>query len=661
LALASHLVWGNHKNIQADIEPIQSWIRNGLTSRWAALLFICGFVVLLSLSRALLMPPLNWDGLLYHLPLAALWIKKGTLLHFNAPDVLAECSHYPINGEIFASWLLLPFHNDLLVNTMNFPITLLGGITCYAIARELGLNRKEASWAPALICFAPVIYSEITTSQVDNAAFTFSLASILFLIRYYRNGHICDFLLSIAASGLLIGIKYTGIFTVGIILIVSTVKTIRLVRYSSCMKKLSLILLGILILCTLGGRQYIINTIEAKNPLYPFSVEIIQHEIFEGSLKWEQMGKWVIEYEKKSGLNKFNVWERAYRRFCYIETDLFIFPITAGPKFCIFFILALVSLFARPHSVSKSIWYLFSLMWIVQIILFHTDTAASTFRKGPFVEYSTRFLAPCLALFAIQGLIIIKKIRKHFNKIDYFLLTLVSWDLLYINKNHLPEIEVLYPFIIIVVFLIVIFTNIFKTKLQFLYSKEASTCSTFEPNFQVLLTLRNIFTRKWLVYISCFSTLVIGLYLLQIYRDNTRYAYYRTHTDYARIPRYFVNAWEFLDQPKEKNNVAMTMGLKLPSGNWFFYPLLGRWLQNDITYISAKYKREVPAWMDRGILRGNDYSTWLYNLKKKKVNYILVEEPWPIELGWLLDHKDDFQFTFNDKHFKIFKYIGDNN
>ena len=82
LALVTHFTWGKLRNIRAEIEPIKSWIRDGLSSRWAALLVICGVAVLLSLSRALLMPPLAWDCLTYHLTSAALWVKKGTLLLF---------------------------------------------------------------------------------------------------------------------------------------------------------------------------------------------------------------------------------------------------------------------------------------------------------------------------------------------------------------------------------------------------------------------------------------------------------------------------------------------------------------------------------------------------------------------------------------------------
>jgi hypothetical protein len=118
-----------------------------------------------------------------------------------------------------------------------------------------------------------------------------------------------------------------------------------------------------------------------------------------------------------------------------------------------------------------------------------------------------------------------------------------------------------------------------------------------------------------------------------------------------------VNGWKFLDDPYEKKTIAMTIGLKPPGGRWFFYPLLGRWLQNDIVYISAKEKWEVPTWLHRGLLRGDDFSIWFYNLKRKNVEYILICKPWPIELNWMNRHRDEFELIFTDDNCKIFKYI----
>jgi len=647
LALVSHIIWGKHRNLQADIEPIRSWIRDGLTSRWAVLLIVCGFIVLLSFSRALLMPPLAWDCLTYHLTFASLWIKRGTLILFNAPDQMQGCAHFPINGELFASWLLLPFHNDLLVNTMNFPITLLGGISCYAIARQLGLTRKEASFAPALICFAPVIYSQITTEFLDNAVFTFCSSSVLFTIRYLRRGYIHDGILALTSAGILLGIKYTGITVAGLIVIATTIKTISLVRYSGLLKKSCLILLSLLILCTLGGRQYIHNSIEAGNPLYPFPLKKKKKKIFEGWSNLEQVNKWVFEVEKRKGLDKFNWWDREYRKFLYN-------PVTAGPKFFLFLILALVSLFTRPHNISKETWYFLSIMWIIPIIIYYADTSAYAARRGYWIDLCTRYLSPYFALFTIQGLVAFKKVTNKFRKFDFFLAAFVAWDLLYINKNHLFEIAVLYPFVVLIIPLVIILFKLVIERSKVFVSKEEAFLI-----FTGLSRWDGTVTKKLLVYTITFIALVLGIHFLQSYRSNTRYNYYRTHIDFHTFPRNFVNAWEFLDQPDEKKTIAMTMDWKPPGHRWFFYPLLGRRLQNDITYISAKYKWEVPTWLHRGLLRGDDFSIWLYNLKKEKVDYILVAKPWPIELIWMQRYKDKFHLVFSDKQCKIFNYIGE--
>ncbi|KPJ61857.1 MAG: hypothetical protein AMJ42_00720 [Deltaproteobacteria bacterium DG_8] len=652
LALISHLIWGKQRNIQADIEPIKSWIREGLSSRWSVLLIICGFIVLLSFSRALLMPPLAWDCLTYHLTSAALWIKKGTLLIFNAPDQL-QYTRFPINGEIFAAWLLLPFDTDLLLNTMNFPITLLGGISCYAIARELGLTRKEASFAPALVCFSPMIYPQITTEYIDNAVFTLCSASVLFTLRFLRRGYLNDCLLALVAAGTLLGTKYSGIPAVGLIFIATVIKIINLVKYSGLLKKFSLILLGLLIICTLGGRQYIHNTIEAGNPLYPFHLKLFNHEICEGWSRLDQVDEWISIYEVNTGLDKLSWWERTYRKFCYIS-------LTAGPKFLIFLILAFISLFTKPHYVPKSVWYFLSIMWIVPIVLFYADTSVDFAKRGYYLDRSTRFLSPYIAIFAVQGLVILQKLSKHFKKIDFFLVAFVAWDLLYINKTHIWEVEVLYPPIIVALFMIGVISILAREKsskslilkVDDLANYVKSTClDTFRVSSSAI--------KKWVTYTFGFIVLIGALSLLQVYRDTNRYVYYRNHRDLNNIPRMFVNAWEFLDQPATKTTIALAIGWEPPGHKWFFYPLLGRWLQNDIVYISAKYKWEVPTWLDRGLLRGDDFSIWVHNLRRKKVDYILVQKPWPVELRWMLRHQDKFQLVFDDRNCKIFKYTGE--
>jgi len=649
LALLFHLLWGEERNFKADIEPITLWLRDALASRWSVLIIFCGFVVLLSFSRALLMPPLVYDCLTYHLTFAALWIKKGALVFFNAPDQITDCAFFPINGELFAAWFLLPFHTDLLVNTINFPITLLAAVACYGIARELGLTRKEASFAPALICFAPMIYSQITTALVDNASFAFYAASVLFILRYLREGYLHDGFLALVAGGILLGIKHSGIPVVGLIFIAFTVKLIHPIRFSGFFRRCSVILLGLFLLCALGGRQYILNTINVHNPLYPFSVEVLGHKLLEGSDKWEQVSEWVSHYEKERGQDTFSLWEREYRKFLYM-------PITIGPKFLVFLLLAVISLYTRPHTVSKRQWYFLALLWIIPIALYNADTAANVARKGPWIESSSRFLSPYIALFTIMGLVAIKRFSDYFKGFNFFFVALITWDLLYINKNHLWEVEIAYPLIVLVISLVLLSWRLVRERLREVFVKE----KVFTPS-GILAQWGVLLYKRWIVYTMWFFALVAGLYSLQCYRDTTRYNYYSHHSDhqgFTQLSRNLVHAWEFLDQPDGKKTIAMGMNGLTPLGRWLYYPLLGRWLQNDIVYISAKHKWEVPGWLDRGLLRGTNFSTWLFNLKKENVDYIFVMHPWPLEFEWLQRYQDKFQLVFYDNYCRIYTFTG---
>jgi hypothetical protein len=646
LACLFHLLWGDKRNIEAEIGLITVWLKNGLQSRWAALLVIGAFVVLFSFSRALLMPPLAWDCLTYHLTVAALWIQKGSLVVLSAPDQL-QYAHFPINGEIFASWLLLPFHNDLLVNTMNFPITLLGGMACYAIARELGLGRKQASFAPLLICFSPMIFPLITTEYVDPAVFAFCCAAVLFALRYLKEGCLSDALFALIAAGVVLGIKFTGIAITGLIFAAVIGTTALSKRHPSFFAKAGITILGLLIICALGGRQYILNAIDARNPFYPLPVRIMNHELFKGWSGVDQMNEWISEYEISQELDKLGPWERMYRKFYYLSLN-------AGPKFAPFLFLAIASLFVRSDYIPKRYCCFLSLIWIIPCIVYFTGTAMDFARKGYYLDSSTRFLSPCVAIFTIQGLAVMSRIKNHSRPIEVFLIGLFGWDLLYMKKTHLDEVGLLYPLVVVLMLVCVTLYNLGYERFATAFTGSKISSSSTGP-----VGFNRVIIKRWLAYCTGFIVLVLVLYCLQTYRDHTRYAYYRTHVDLNPIPGDTVNGWEFLDNPREKKTIALAMDWAAPGHNWFFYPLLGRWLQNEVVYLSAKYQGDVPARLHRGMLRGDNLSVWLYNAKKQRVDYILARTPWPIELRWMESRGDTFELVFYDKAFRIFRYRGE--
>jgi hypothetical protein len=236
-------------------------------------------------------------------------------------------------------------------------------------------------------------------------------------------------------------------------------------------------------------------------------------------------------------------------------------------------------------------------------------------------------------------------------EIDFLFVIFIAWDIFYVNKKHLLAVEIIYPFVILIIVVVIFLLITLKERSRQAIPKEGN----FLKSNRSLNTSR-ILLRNGARYFISFIIIIIGLYYLQSYRDNTRYKYYRNHSDIPSIPRTFVDGWEFIDRPDEKRSVALTMGWNAPGHKWFFYPLLGRWLQNDIVYVSAKYKWETPTWLDQGKLRGDDLSIWLFNLERKKVDYIFVAKPWPMEIEWMSRNKDKFNLVFSDREYSVFKY-----
>ncbi len=641
VALACHFLWGTYRNLEADANPVRQWVRDGLASRWAALIIVCGFVVLLSLVRALLMPPLSWDSLTYHLTSAALWIKKGTLCTLQAPYQMQN-AYFPINGELFAAWLILPFHTDLLVNTLNFPITLLGGVACYAIARELGLQRGDASFVPALICFASVIYAQITTQYVDNAAFAFCVASVLFTLRYLSKGHLCDGFLVLASAGILIGIKYSIIPVAGIIVIIIAIKTVLLTGYTGFFRKSGLMLSGVLIFALLGGRQYLVNAVEAKNPLYPFPMIM-----FNGML--EGKGVNIKEVWWMGGINelqdkrevKENIWIQEYKKFCQAY-------LAAGPKFVPLLLLAFIGLFIIPPLVPKPCWYALFFTWLIPITIFYTTDTAKAGMGVTGFTINTRYFSPYIALFTIQGVVVLKTILKQLKSFKLVFAALVGWDLIYVYKKQCWELELLYPYTTLLVFLMLIVWMIAAEKMK--------TLCRQGPIPLLSSWVAAGYRKRFAAYAMRFVLVVAALYLLQTYRDETRYFYYRSQTDYHDFPREFIDGWEFVDNCGEEKTIALASTWDPPGTKWFFYPLMGRWLQNDVTYVSAKYKWDVPVWLHRGLLEGDDLSIWLHNLKRQKVNYVFLQKPFGIEWEWVQARRNLFEPLFWDLNCAVYKY-----
>jgi hypothetical protein len=297
-------------------------------------------------------------------------------------------------------------------------------------------------------------------------------------------------------------------------------------------------------------------------------------------------------------------------------------------------------------------WFFIAAIWILPIISYFTEGSTGVARGGPWADGSGRYLITSIALLTIQGLATIYQFRSFFKKITFFLAAFILLDFFHINSGHLWEVEVVYPLVIILSIAGMAFTEALPRFFRRLMSARMVSVQAGEEGSA------GIFASRWPSAALYLLLLVIALSLLQGYRDQTRYAYYRRHADLHNIPRQFVSGWEFLDKVDENKVIAFSRGDAQPNHEWFFYPLLGSRLQNDVVYLSALYKWDVPTWVDGGMLRGKDQEVWLYNLKKHKVEYVFLQEPWPVEMSWIMSREDDFELIYTDRYCRIYKYTG---
>ena len=141
---------------------------------------------------------------------------------------------------------------------------------------------------------------------------------------------------------------------------------------------------------------------------------------------------------------------------------------SAGPKFFLFLILAIISLIIRPRDIPKRDWYFLGLLWIVPVVIFYSDSPASFTRKAAWIVGSTRFLSPAIALFTIQSLVFVKRFSKYSTTISFLFAALITWDIIFSNTTHLWEVEILFPYFILFVFLFGVILALNKLRHSFL-------------------------------------------------------------------------------------------------------------------------------------------------------------------------------------------------
>jgi len=226
-----------------------------------AMAFI-GFRAYLNLE----LPPFGTDSLLYHLFFPATWLHDGQISRIPAPGL--HCDYYPIYGELFYAWLMMPFYDDHMAKNMQSLASVLTFFTIAASAAGIGLSQRGALSAAMVSVFTGVILRSTNVANTDLLTGYWLVAGIVFfLLGQRRNRNWLS--LSGAAFGFCAGTKYLGLLLAPAALII-LLAAFWIVRPAN--RKWSWLPIGAAV--TTASPFYIYNWITAGNPFYPVLIKI---------------------------------------------------------------------------------------------------------------------------------------------------------------------------------------------------------------------------------------------------------------------------------------------------------------------------------------------------------------------------------------------------
>jgi 4-amino-4-deoxy-L-arabinose transferase-like glycosyltransferase len=618
LAIGAQAAWGSGSRWTRDGEVVRSWLRWAVDSRIALILAVVALASVIAGVRAVQMPPLAWDSLTYHLVLAAKWVQAGARIGFPAPDGMDGYGHFPFNGEALAAWLLLPFHGDELVNLLNFPFLFLLVLGLYALSRELGTGRATAVLISCCVGLAPMFFAYLTTAYVDPQVSAELVIAALFFFRYERTRDFRDALLLFTALGLAVGTKLTAVWSTALLTGILFWWTWRSRRGRF------VLVAGLALLLLLGGTQYVKNLLETGNPVYPMGVSVAGHEILSGSLYVERSvkekgpGSWLLDLGNLQTL--FLVEPPSY-------------PRSAGPLFLGFVLLALSMLVAPPPGLSRARRWLLLLLWLAPLLAFYFDRAPNSVAARRFWPVDTpRFLAAPLALAAVAAGLQIDRWKARISPGPIVLAGAILASVFSLNFRVLDPGSALWIALALVALPGLLLWAWYRSR-----------------------ELRPVFRSALLLAILPLA--VLALANLRPLRDGLRWPAYAAYTDLHDIKRGFVEGWKWCDDPDHPQRIALTTGWGYAGHNWFFYPLLGRRLQNDVVYVSINRRDEPPTSADRGLLRETaNFDVWVENLRRKKVDLIFAQRPAPIELRWMRAHPELFEPVKQGVEYWIYRF-----
>ena len=173
---------------------------------------VAGFLLLETLASK---PTTNYDSLWFHLPAIARWYQTHSFTLLDAAGnwifEQEQARVYPYNWHVLSALCVLPFGEDFLA---AFPLLIawvLEGIAVYLLSIKFGSTRIHGIAAASLVLTVPMMLNQVNTIQPDLPLAAIFTVGLYLGLSYHSSRSQSELSLFLAATGMLAGIKITGI------------------------------------------------------------------------------------------------------------------------------------------------------------------------------------------------------------------------------------------------------------------------------------------------------------------------------------------------------------------------------------------------------------------------------------------------------------------
>ena len=654
IALGSVLVasWLLLRRAGLAFGPLSSRFTGGLQSAIAFLpkrrgaLIVLALVAWLCLSlgiSALARPSTFSDALSYHLPMAASWAQAQYLQVTYFPFTEIANSYFPGNGELLYLWVLAPFRNDVLVRLVSLCMWWLLGTAVFRLCRKVGASGEASLVSAALLLCVPVVLAQAPELALDVTSTAFFVLAVGHLFGFARSGNMRSVALFSISSGLFLGVKYSAVAYVWLLLgglLGVLVGRRRELPRRAVVRSIAISIVGISLL---GGYWYIRNLVETGNPVYPIEITLLGNRISRGAFS--------------SAHYDFN---RLLSNLCEIPLSNLVEAalLGIGSPFLLVMAISAVLLpgtFKRTKSAEHGssagqgqtrVYLMILLLGLIGgSLLLYLYTPFSIVRYSPDEPIAVHNLAVGIRFGMILLALCAAAAAPALSRRSWSLR--VSWVILGLAVVHGVISSHRVP---------VLWHNLFTGNQSVMAIVIVLTvtlvCYVLKLRKLPIGGVMKLLRRRILVLVAV-GVLLAGAGLSQVmqYRERFRYGLY------GRFYGDAVEGWEWIADNVRGARIALA-GSDLSFGSNLSFPVYGPGLENTVRYVNTNSELD-NRYHDYGggsYRAESDYDAWLRNLGEWRAEYLVSCDA--IEDRWAAGHPELFREVFENSQIRIYRIEG---